>query len=431
MTRNAIWAAVVAGTCLLAGCGSAAPSGTEEPTPALPTAPNSERVDLDVPRFSDPTSVTNPLFAITSNTQVVQLGREGDTVLRHEITLLPEIKTVEWDGQRIDTVVSQFVAYGDGEVLEVARDFFAQADDGSVWYFGEDVANYADGTLDNTDGTWLAGRDGPPGMIMPADPRVGDVYRPENVPGLVFEEVTVRSVTETVAGPQGQITGALLVQELLMDGVLEDKIFAPGYGEFRADVPTEDEHVAVAVGVPADAATGEFPAELDTITAGASDITVDPAAAAVTLTRIGPAWAAYRTADVPPLLVEQMDQALASLRSAIDDQDVGGVRRAALELSLAGLDLRMRHESLNDVDLGRMDVHTQRLVLDAQEGAAAAAAGDVVLLQAITDRLTLAEPVQTDLQNSLDGLRAAVDTDDLDAVAEIAADLGSILEPLR
>ena len=44
-------------------------------------------------------------------------------------------------------MVSQFVAYGDGRVLEVARDYYAQADDGSVWYFGEDVDNYEDGVV--------------------------------------------------------------------------------------------------------------------------------------------------------------------------------------------------------------------------------------------------------------------------------------------
>lgn len=30
-----------------------------------------------------------------------------------------------------------------------------------------------DGVLDNHDGTWLAGKDGPPGMIMPADVQLG------------------------------------------------------------------------------------------------------------------------------------------------------------------------------------------------------------------------------------------------------------------
>ncbi len=46
--------------------------------------------------------------------------------------------------------------------------------------------------------------------------------------------MTVKSATETVDGPQGPISGAMLVEEMLMDGVLEDKTFAPGYGEFMA-----------------------------------------------------------------------------------------------------------------------------------------------------------------------------------------------------
>ncbi|CAN5454278.1 hypothetical protein BH18ACT1_BH18ACT1_02430 [soil metagenome] len=73
--------------------------------------------------------------------------------------------------------MSQFVAYGDGEILELATDYYAQADDGSVWYLGEDVTNYDNGRVADHAGTWLAGRDGPAGMIMPANPQAGDVYR--------------------------------------------------------------------------------------------------------------------------------------------------------------------------------------------------------------------------------------------------------------
>jgi hypothetical protein len=50
----------------------------------------------------------------------------------------------------------------------------------------------------------MAGREGPPAMIMLAHPRVGDVFRTENVPGIVFEEVTVdpiRSSGSTRAHP--------------------------------------------------------------------------------------------------------------------------------------------------------------------------------------------------------------------------------------
>ena len=48
------------------------------------------------------------------------------------------------------TLVSQYVAYLGGRIQEVALDFYAQADDGSVWYFGEDVYNYEKGAVADT-----------------------------------------------------------------------------------------------------------------------------------------------------------------------------------------------------------------------------------------------------------------------------------------
>lgn len=211
----------------------------EQGSACLPVAPEGDRVDRARPGFTDPTRITNPRFPVADLTQVLQLGHEGGKPLRVEVTRLPRPRTIEWDGRRVGTVASQFVAYLDGRIQEVAVDYFAQADDGSVWYFGEDVANYRDGTVADHDGSWLAGRDGPPGMIMPADPREGDVYRSENIPGLVFEQDTVRSTTGTVDGPRGPVQGATLVEELLMDGTVEHKAFAPGYGEFRAQAKDE------------------------------------------------------------------------------------------------------------------------------------------------------------------------------------------------
>ena len=178
---------------------------------------------------------------------MVQLGDEGDEALRHEITTLPETRTIEWNGRTIETVVSQFVAYGDGRILEVALDYFAQADGRPSGTSARTSTTTRTASLDDHDGTWLAGRDGPPGMIMPAHPRVGDVYRPENIPGLVFEEVTVKERRPDRPRAPGPVPGAILVQERLFDGALEDKFFAPGYGEFEAVVATEDEHVTVAI----------------------------------------------------------------------------------------------------------------------------------------------------------------------------------------
>ena len=95
---------------------------TAQGTGCLPIAPDSARVDRARPRFSDPTR-------------------------------LPTTRTFTWDGQRVETVASQFTAFLGGRIREVAIDYFAQADDGSVWYFGEEVANYEDGRVADHDGS--------------------------------------------------------------------------------------------------------------------------------------------------------------------------------------------------------------------------------------------------------------------------------------
>jgi hypothetical protein len=89
--------------------------------------------------FSDPTNVTNPLFPIDKLSSVVLNGRVDGKAFRTETTLLPETRIIEWSpGQCVKTLVSQYVAYLDGRLQEVALDFYAQADDGSLWCFGED-----------------------------------------------------------------------------------------------------------------------------------------------------------------------------------------------------------------------------------------------------------------------------------------------------
>ena len=156
-----------------------------------------DRVDLAVPTFSNPTQITNPLFPIALQSSDLLVGTVEDKAFRTEVTVLPWTQVIEWEGQQIETVVSQYNAFLDGRIEEIAYDLYAQADDGSVWYLGESVFNFADGSIVDTAGTWHAGIDGPGAMIMPADPQVGDVYRTENIPGLVFEEVVVQSTGET------------------------------------------------------------------------------------------------------------------------------------------------------------------------------------------------------------------------------------------
>ncbi len=163
-----------AGTPTVAS-GSASPATI--PQPAVPAdiqlAPETDRVDLAMPTFSDPTNITNPLFPVSQQASVVLLGHVDDEPFRTEVTLLPETRIIEWADRRVEVAVSQYVAFLGGSIEEVAYDLYAQADDGSVWYFGEDVFDFRDGAIVVTEGTWLAGKDGPAAMIMPGGPAGG------------------------------------------------------------------------------------------------------------------------------------------------------------------------------------------------------------------------------------------------------------------
>jgi hypothetical protein len=270
----------------------------------LPIAPTSERVDLAAQPFSHSTTVTNPLFPISDLHSAVITGHVDGKRLKIETTLLPHTQMVEWSpGQCVRTLISQFVAYKGGRIEEVALDRYAQDDAGSVWYLGEDVFNYGKDGIADTDGTWLAGKEGPAAMIMPAHPKVGDVNRSENIPGLVFEEVTTKQTDVTVQGPRGPVHGAMIGSELHDDGTREDKFFAPGCGEFRSAGGGDLE--AMALAVPTDTLTGPVPKPLAKLYDQALGAHARAAA---------DAWRAYRKTGVPPRLAGQMDRAIAALQ---------------------------------------------------------------------------------------------------------------------
>jgi len=425
----------------------------------LPIAPESERVDLYEPSFSDPTNVTNPLLPVSELDQIILLGEEDGLPLRVVATLLPDTKTIEWNGQQVETLVSQYVAYLDGHIAEVALDWYAQDDNGSVWYFGEDVFNYEDGVITDNEGTWLAGRDGPVAMIMPGDPQVGDVYRPENIPGIVFEEVTVKSINETMHGPRWHVNGAIIVEELHMDGTYEDKIFAPGYGEFLVCV--EGELEAVALAVPTDALPGPTPAELAIISTSAADIfnrahSGDWDAASESVDAMITAWDTYQAGDVPGMLDARMSGAIVVLVAAVDARQPDEARQAAIDVARTCLDLQLQYRSPVEIDRARFDLWFCQLLIDVAADDPAAVAGDAATLKWIWDRFAYppdnsnlghsdAQPGRNGKQGSgwcdssdisrvetqLDDLRAAADAGDLTTAADRAAKLRDALALLE
>ena len=399
----------------------------------IPVAPLERRVDLVAPAFSHPTSVTNRLFPISDLRSVILNGNVDGREFRTETTLLPDTRVIEWSpGQCVRTLVSQYVAYLGGHIQEVALDLYAQADDGSVWYFGEDVFNYRRGVVQDTEGTWLAGKEGPAAMIMPADPHVGDVNRPENIPGLVWEEVAVRATGRTVAGPRGPVTGAMVGRELHDDGTLSDKVFAPGYGEFFTREGGDVE--ALALAVPTDALPGPPPAALRRLLHAAN--AAFRAASARRWMRAGAhasaavaAWRAHRAGGVPRRLVAPTRRSLAVLVRAVDGRRRERARDAALGVVQAALDLELRYRAPGAIDRARLDLWARRLQVDAAAGRRAAVKGDVAVLEWIRDRVapTLDAVDRTRIDTRLVRLRANFGDARFAAAARGAAELRRLL----
>jgi len=390
----------------------------------------SKRVDLDRPSFSHSTSITNPLFPISRLRSVVLLGHVDGKPFRTETTLLSGTRTVTWNGERIPVLVSQYMAYLDGRLEEVALDRYAQADDGSVWYLGEDVFDYRNGAIAFTEGTWLAGRDALPGaMIMPAEPSVGDVYRTENAPGIVFEEVTVKTASETVAGPRGPVKDAMIASELHADGTREDKLFAPGYGEFRTAGGGDLE--ALALAVPTDARSGSMPAELGVLAAGAEGILEaarlgkwDNASASVR--RTNSAWATLRGGNQPPRIAARLAETLAALTRSVRAHAARRVEQQAIEASQSVLDLQLQYRAPAAIDTARFHLWTQQLRVDAGAHDLPGVTGDVAVLEWIGDRIAPSlGSARGDVDARLAALRGAADAGNLPAAADHAARLGA------
>lgn len=441
---------VASGTALPAapaghGCEPTAATPIPQPTQAqldaaglgsIPLAPDSARVDLVAPPFSDPTAVTNPLFPISELDSAILNGRVDGKVFHTETTLLPFTQLIEWTpGQCVRVLVSQYMAFLDGHLEETAIDLYAQADDGSVWYLGESVFDYdAAGRILTTEGTWHAGTEGPAAMIMPGDPRVGDAHRPENIPGNVFEEVVITKTGQTFEGPSGPVAGGIVGTETHQDGSLSDKLFAPGYGEFMSTDGPDIE--AMALASPTDSLPGGVPAELSAISRGADRIF---ASALVTLAqwnhaatiagRMVVAWDSFRTGDVPPRLIKPMRVALHDLARSIGARARSASRLASVDVAYASNDLQLRYRIPTEVDTVRFELWARRALTHAKEGSLGGTRSAFVTMEWIRDRVahTLGAVTLTTVDALLHDLGVAVFDGDLRSAARNARDLREVL----
>jgi len=137
----------------------------------------------------------------------------------------------------VTCVVVNDTGFTNNKATEKTSDYYAQDNQGNVWYYGEDSFDLVKGKWVRSDGSWLAGVDGAqPGIIMEAHPKVGDVYRQEYYPGHAEDMAEVLDTNTSVSVPYGSFDHALQTKEWtpLEPGVVDNKYYAAGIGEVKA-----------------------------------------------------------------------------------------------------------------------------------------------------------------------------------------------------
>jgi len=173
--------------------------------------------------------ITNPYLPFTVGSTFTYTGETEEGTERIQIEVLAETKVV----MGVTCTVVRDIVYLNDEIIEDTHDWFAQDEDGNVWYFGEEVDNYENGVVDNNDGAWEAGINGAlPGIAMLANPVIGLLYRQEYFKGEAEDRAEVISFNETVTTPAGTFTGCLKIRETtpLEPEVEEYKFYALGIG---------------------------------------------------------------------------------------------------------------------------------------------------------------------------------------------------------
>lgn len=181
------------------------------------------------PVFSHPRDIANPWLPLASLKQDVLENQGG----RIERTAKPEVqKRFQIGGQSVEALAVEDREYNSGgELIEATLDYFAQDDDGNVYYLGEDVDEYSHGKISGHGGAWLLGRDTQhPGVMMPAHPKIGDKFKSEDAPPITWEADEIVSLSENAAVPAGTYPNCLKIKERASDGDTEYKLYAPGVG---------------------------------------------------------------------------------------------------------------------------------------------------------------------------------------------------------
>jgi hypothetical protein len=190
--------------------------------------------DIDPANFVS--EVDNEFFPLKPGTTFFYEGSKGGVPSTNETQVTHEIKQI----LGVNCTVVHDNAFENGVLVEQTIDWYAQDKDGNVWYFGEDAKELdPNGKIISTEGSWEAGVNGAlPGIVMEAEPRVGDRYLQEVAPGVAEDTARVLSLDKAACVRYGCFEELLLTRETspLKPGIVERKYYAEDVGLILAEM---------------------------------------------------------------------------------------------------------------------------------------------------------------------------------------------------
>jgi hypothetical protein len=175
--------------------------------------------------------VDNPYFTLKPGTIWIYEGTSPEGAPeKDQVEVLTDAKVI----LGVTTTVVRDRVWEDGQLVEDTYDWYAQDNQGTVWYFGEFATNYeSDGSV-NHDGSWEAGVDkAKPGIVMQADPEEeDDPYRQEYLKGEAEDWAQVIDTDVSVKTKLGKYEDCIKTKEWtpLEPGIVEEKTYCKEVG---------------------------------------------------------------------------------------------------------------------------------------------------------------------------------------------------------
>lgn len=201
---------------------------------ALSIAANPKKGTVNFDPNDFVSEIDNPYFPLEPGTTFIYEGLSEGIPTREEVKVTRDTKEI----LGVTTTVVHVLGYEEGVLIEETFDWYAQDEEGNVWYFGEDTRELDEnGNVISTEGSWEAGVNGAePGIIMLADPKKGDRYQQENAPDVAEDMAQVVGFEDEVCVPYGCFDNVLVTKEWtpLERGVVENKYYAEGVGFIKS-----------------------------------------------------------------------------------------------------------------------------------------------------------------------------------------------------